>query len=32
MDKRLKELQIQAEDERRNADQYKEQVSSFQVV
>ena len=27
MDKRLKELQIQAEDERRSADQYKEQVS-----
>jgi hypothetical protein len=32
MDKRLKELQIQAEDERRNADQYKEQVSFFLIV
>ena len=29
MDKRLKELQIQAEDERRSADQYKEQVSEL---
>ncbi|KAK7113791.1 hypothetical protein V1264_013012 [Littorina saxatilis] len=29
MDKRLKELQIQAEDERRSADQYKEQLEKM---
>ncbi|XP_076459497.1 uncharacterized protein LOC143292799 isoform X2 [Babylonia areolata] len=29
MDKRLKELQIQAEDERRSADQYKEQLDKM---